>query len=143
MKRGITIGSTKRTALDAADYVVISSFPFEDPDQSTRLQESIRSPELRLVVDPNPRSGLLVDADLLAADFDRLAGDCLLARISDEDAQVPGGRDLETLSMDVHSADEVKQSPAAFDDDQVRGDAWRSVRAITGRAAGFPRSRAR
>jgi fructokinase len=84
--RRINFGPIEREALDAAPFVVVSSFPFDDPEQSAELIAAVRDPTARLVIDPNPRAGMLHDRDAFRDSFDRIAPETLLVKVGDEDA---------------------------------------------------------
>lgn len=75
-----------RAALDEADLVAVSCFPFDDDHQVADLLEAIRDPEQRLVVDGNPRSGMLHDRARFQSNFERTAARSLLVKVGDEDA---------------------------------------------------------
>jgi fructokinase len=98
IRREIHLGEAERQALDTAAMVVISSFPFDNPGQVAQLEEAITDPGKRLVVDPNPRPGLLRDAKAFGANFERIAAHSLLAKISDEDAALLGAEDLTSMA---------------------------------------------
>ena len=84
--RRIHFGPAEREALDAAQLIVVSSFPFDDPGQSGELAAAVRDPTARLVIDPNPRAGMLHDRDAFRDSFDRIAPHTLLVKVGDEDA---------------------------------------------------------
>ncbi|WP_427016371.1 carbohydrate kinase family protein [Pseudarthrobacter sp. P1] len=102
--RGIRIGAAEQQALDAADVVVVSSFPFDNQAQYSALAAAVARSRQRLVVDPNPRPGLLVDKDLFSRNFRTLAARSLLAKVSDEDAPLLGSADLDTLVRELLDA---------------------------------------
>jgi LacI family transcriptional regulator len=54
-RRGIRFDDATRGALDEADLVVVSCFPFDDAAQYHALVDAIDRPRERLVVDGNPR----------------------------------------------------------------------------------------
>jgi fructokinase len=94
VRREIHLGGAERDALSTADMVVVSSFPFDNPNQVAQLEEAVAEPGARLIVDPNPRPGLLRNSKVFAANFERMASSSLLAKISDEDAVLLGAPDL-------------------------------------------------
>ena len=98
VRREIHLGEAERQALDSAAMVVISSFPFDNPGQVAQLEDAITDPGKRLVVDPNPRPGLLRNAEVFGANFKRVAGHSLLAKISDDDAALLGAGDLPSMA---------------------------------------------
>ncbi|ANJ26114.1 carbohydrate kinase family protein [Agromyces aureus] len=75
-------------ALDDADLVVVSCFPFDDVDQTEALRTAITAPRDRLVIDGNPRSGMMRDRDEFLRGFESLAHEALLVKVGDEDAEL-------------------------------------------------------
>ena len=53
--------------------------------------------EHRLVIDPNPRAGMLHDKSLFVRNFERAAARSLLTKVGDEDAELLYGSTLEEL----------------------------------------------
>jgi sugar/nucleoside kinase (ribokinase family) len=96
--RRVHFGSAERTALDAAQLVVVSSFPFDDPGQTAELVAAVRDPTERLVIDPNPRAGMLRDRDEFRDSFDRIAPDTLLVKVGDEDSALLYGSNVEHVT---------------------------------------------
>jgi sugar/nucleoside kinase (ribokinase family) len=84
--RRIHFGPDEHNALDAAQLVVVSSFPFDDPEQTAQLVAAVQAPTGRLVIDPNPRAGMLHDRDAFRDSFDRIAPHTLLVKVGDEDS---------------------------------------------------------
>ncbi|MCU1576115.1 MAG: hypothetical protein JWP70_819 [Leifsonia sp.] len=95
--RRIDFDDTAREAIDAAGLVVVSCFPFDDQEQSDTLKAAIRTPRTRLLLDPNPRAGMLHDRELFVLNFERLAGASLLTKVGDEDAALLYDASLATL----------------------------------------------
>jgi fructokinase len=95
--RSIDFDDTAREAIDAAGLVVVSCFPFDDQEQSDTLKAAIRTPRTRLLLDPNPRAGMLHDRELFVLNFERLAGASLLTKVGDEDAALLYDASLATL----------------------------------------------
>lgn len=85
-QRRLRFDDATRAALDEADLVVVSCYPFDDDEQVALLLDAIRDPERRLVVDGNPRSGMLHDRARFLANFERVAARSLLVKVGDEDA---------------------------------------------------------
>ncbi|MEI5585141.1 MULTISPECIES: PfkB family carbohydrate kinase [unclassified Agromyces] len=81
-------------ALDRADLVVVSCYPFDDDEQVELLLGAIADPGHRLVVDGNPRSGMLHDRARFLANFERVAARSLLVKVGDEDADLLLGAPL-------------------------------------------------
>lgn len=95
--RRIDFDSATRGVLDAADYVVVSCFPFDDVAQLAALEAAVAEPERRLIIDPNPRAGMLRDVAAFRAGFDRVAARSLLSKIGDDDAALLYGTNLTAL----------------------------------------------
>jgi fructokinase len=85
-QRRLRFDDATRAALDEADLVVVSCYPFDDDDQVAMLLDAIRDPEHRLIVDGNPRSGMLHDRARFLANFERVAARSLLVKVGDEDS---------------------------------------------------------
>lgn len=85
-RRGIRFDDATRAAIDEADLVVVSCFPFDDAEQYAGLVAAIDRPELRVIVDGNPRAGMLADRAGFLADFEDFASRALLVKVGDEDA---------------------------------------------------------
>ncbi|TAM70550.1 MAG: sugar kinase [Microbacteriaceae bacterium] len=95
--RRIDFDDAAHAALDAADYVVVSCFPFDDVAQLAALEAAVTAPERRLIIDPNPREGMLRDRVAFCAGFDRVAARSLLSKIGDDDAALLYGTSLDAL----------------------------------------------
>ncbi|MEO8908040.1 MAG: PfkB family carbohydrate kinase [Microbacteriaceae bacterium] len=95
--RSIDFDAATRAALDAADYVVVSCFPFDDAAQLAALEAAVTAQERRLIIDPNPRAGMLRDRAAFCAGFDRIASRSLLSKIGDDDAALLYGTSLDAL----------------------------------------------
>lgn len=86
--RRLSFDRATRTALADADLVVVSCYPFDDDEQVDLLLDAIDDPERRLIVDGNPRSGMLHDRKRFLANFERVAARSLLVKVGDEDAEL-------------------------------------------------------
>ncbi|MGR0318483.1 carbohydrate kinase family protein [Agromyces sp. ZXT2-3] len=86
--RRLSFDDATREALDAADLVVVSCYPFDDHEQVDALMEAVRDPERRLIVDGNPRSGMMRDREAFLDAFGRVAARSLLVKAGDEDAEL-------------------------------------------------------
>jgi fructokinase len=86
-----------RSALSDAHLVVISSFPFDDEEQFAALRDAIADPQSRLILDPNPRAGMMHDRTRFARNFEQLAASALVTKVSDEDAALLGHASLAAL----------------------------------------------
>ncbi len=96
-QREIAFTAEVVSAIDAATLVVVSCFPFDNLEQSSALATSVQRKESRLVIDPNPRAGMLSDRDAFVTSFEALAGTSLLTKVGDEDAQLLYGCSLAEL----------------------------------------------
>lgn len=105
--RRIGFGAREKAAIESAALVVVSCFPFDDDDQTAALADAVRSPEGRLLLDPNPRAGMLHDKERFARNFESVAARTLLTKVGDEDAELLYGVTLSAL------ADQILQSGAS------------------------------
>ncbi|NUT57483.1 MAG: hypothetical protein HOQ00_01355, partial [Agromyces sp.] len=69
-RRAVRFDDATRAALDAADLVVVSCYPFDDDAQVASLVGAIDRPGERLIVDGNPRSGMMADRERFLANFE-------------------------------------------------------------------------
>ena len=93
-RRRIRFDDATRAAIDEADLVVVSCFPFDDAEQAAALRAAIARPGERLVIDGNPRAGMLADRDAFLANFTAAAREALLVKVGDEDAELLLGAPL-------------------------------------------------
>lgn len=96
-ERAITFSPEIVAAIDTATLVVVSCFPFDNPTQSAALAGVVGRSDSRLVIDPNPRAGMLSDKAVFVKNFEALAGRSLLTKVGDEDAQLLYGCSLAEL----------------------------------------------
>lgn len=87
-RRTLRFDVATRAALDDADLVVVSCYPFDDDAQVASLVGAIERPGDRLIVDGNPRSGMMADRERFLANFEAFAARSLLVKIGDEDAEL-------------------------------------------------------
>lgn len=87
-RRALRFDDATRAALDDADLVVVSCYPFDDDLQVASLVAAIERPGERLVVDGNPRSGMMADRERFLANFEEVAARSLLVKVGDEDAEL-------------------------------------------------------
>ncbi|MBM7503539.1 PfkB family carbohydrate kinase [Agromyces aurantiacus] len=93
--RRIEFGGDVRSAIDEADLVVVSCYPFDDDGQVDALLDAVGDSERRLIVDGNPRAGMLRDRARFLANFERAAARSLLVKAGDEDADLLAGEALD------------------------------------------------
>ena len=96
-RRRIRFDDATHRALDDADVVVVSCYPFDDAAQYAALVGAIERPGERLVVDGNPRSGMLSDRVGFLANFEDFAARSLLVKVGDEDADLLLGDSLDAF----------------------------------------------
>lgn len=102
--RRFPLGGAARTAIDAAKLVVVSCFPFDDTAHVDELIAAVGSGVRRVIVDPNPRSGMMNDRAAFLANFTRFAADSLLAKVGDEDADILLGDTVEAFARRILEA---------------------------------------
>jgi fructokinase len=93
-RRRVAIDDAARQTLDAATHVVISCFPFDDTVQLAEVLGAIRDRGDRLIVDPNPRTGMMRDLAEFRRGVAATAGACRLMKIGDDDAALICGAGL-------------------------------------------------
>ena len=93
--RSIRYDDEMRQAIAAADVVAISCFPFDVPAEVQTLAEALQ--DARIAVDPNPRSGMMHDAEEFVHGFERLAADAELVKVGADDAALLYDGDLDAL----------------------------------------------
>lgn len=97
-RRAVVIGDAERAALAAARHVVISCFPLDDVDQRELVLDAVADRGRRLIVDPNPRAGMMHDPAEFRRGIDRVAGSCRLVKIGDDDGAMLYGRAADELA---------------------------------------------
>ena len=112
-QRGLRFDAATRAALDDADLVVVSCFPFDFAEQYGELVGAIARPEERVVVDGNPRSGMLADRAAFLANFEDFASRALLAKVGDEDADLLLDDSLDAFVDRLRSAHGGRSAPVA------------------------------
>ncbi|MDL9981256.1 carbohydrate kinase family protein [Microbacterium sp. ASV49] len=93
--RRIRFGEAERDALAVAPLVVVSSWPFEDAEQTDELLDAVGVG--LLAIDPNPRPGLLSDAAGFLRGFETAAGRARLVKVGEDDARLLYGRPLDEV----------------------------------------------
>lgn len=82
-------------AIAEADLVVVSCFPFDVPAEVDALLAATNG--VRLVVDPNPRSGMLADREEFVRGFERVAAVSTLVKVGADDAALLYGSGIDSL----------------------------------------------
>lgn len=80
----------------AADLVAVSGFPFDNLEQVSQLRHAVTG--LQLLIDPNPRPGLLRDRKEFARNLEKLAPMTRLFKIGDDDAHLVWEAPLELVA---------------------------------------------
>ncbi|MFD5213504.1 PfkB family carbohydrate kinase [Microbacterium sp. NPDC058345] len=94
-RRSIRYGAEARAAIATADVVAISCFPFDVPAEVDAVADALG--DARLVIDPNPRSGMLSDREEFVRGFERLAARSALIKVGADDAALLYDGDLDAL----------------------------------------------
>lgn len=75
-------------AIDAAPAIAVSGYPFDDQREADALFAATEASRDRLLIDPNPRSGMLNDVSRFRRNLERLAAGAALVKIGEEDAEL-------------------------------------------------------
>lgn len=102
--RRIRFGDAERAAIADAALVVVSCFPFDDPEQTAELADAVAAASTALAIDPNPRAGMLHDRDEFVRGFERLAAGALLVKVGEDDAELLYREPLDVLRGDLVDA---------------------------------------
>ncbi len=95
--RRIRFGEAERAAIADAAMVVVSCFPFDDAAQTAELADAVAAASVALVVDPNPREGMLHDRAAFVAGFESVVPGALLVKVGEDDAALLYRASLDTL----------------------------------------------
>ncbi|WP_417510334.1 carbohydrate kinase family protein [Microbacterium sp.] len=92
-RRSIRYDEPARQAIAAADLVVISCFPFDNPVEVDALVAALA--DARVAIDPNPRTGMLRSRDEFVRGFERVAAGAAIVKVGADDARLlyDGGLD--------------------------------------------------
>lgn len=93
--RRIHFGDAERAAIADAPITVVSCFPFDEVAQAAEFATAVRASQTRLVIDPNPRTGMMRDLAEFVAGFEDLAPRASLVKIGDDDAHLLFGESLD------------------------------------------------
>lgn len=88
--RALDFDEAQRAAIADADVVAISGFPFDVPEQFALLADAVAGRPL-VAVDPNPRTGLLHDANAFRDALESFGGTAHLLKLGDDDARMLWG----------------------------------------------------
>lgn len=103
-RRALRFDEATLAAIDEAELVVVSCFPFDDAAQYEALRDAIADPSHRVIVDGNPRAGMLHDRAGFVAAFEDFASRALLVKVGDEDAELLLGDDLASFVERLRAA---------------------------------------
>jgi len=95
--RRIDLGEAERAAIADARFVVVSCVPLDDPAQTEALADALVAASTPLVIDPNPRTGMMRDLAEFVRGFERLAAGAALVKVGDDDAELLYGESLDAL----------------------------------------------
>lgn len=94
-RRSIRYSDRAREAIAEAALVAVSCFPFDVEAEVTALADAVG--DARLVIDPNPRAGMLHDRDAFVRGFEGLAARAELVKVGSDDAALLYDGDLDAL----------------------------------------------
>lgn len=94
--RRIRFGDAERKAMTDAAAVVVSCFRFDDTAQAAELEDALGD-AATLFVDPNPRAGMLADAEEFVRGFEAVAAAATLVKVGADDAALLYRRPLDAL----------------------------------------------
>ena len=95
--REIAFTDARAEAVQDADAIVVSCFPFDNAQQSSDLLQLATANEKRLyIVDPNARPTMIASRDRFAQEFLRHVPHVDVVKLSDEDAEYLFGTDAAT-----------------------------------------------
>lgn len=97
-RRRIGFGLDQCAAIVNASAVVVSCFPFDDQKQADDLEDSLAASEAVVIVDANPRSGMLADRSAFIRNFERTVARCQLMKVSNADAELLYGTSLTAVT---------------------------------------------
>jgi sugar/nucleoside kinase (ribokinase family) len=101
--RRIRFGDRERAAIENASLVAISCFPFDDQAQFDDLTACLADSDAAVVIDANPRSGMLRDGNLFATNLERLGSRSLMIKMSADDAHLLYGVRIEAAQQRLFS----------------------------------------
>ncbi|RQP10106.1 MAG: hypothetical protein EAS51_09640 [Microbacteriaceae bacterium] len=90
LHRTVTFDDAQRSALASADLVAVSGFPFDDAEQVELLTDAVAG-RPHVAVDPNPRAGMLRDADAFRDALLGFGGTAQLIKLGDDDTRLLWG----------------------------------------------------
>lgn len=94
-RRSIRYSDAARQAISGAALVAVSCFPFDVEAEVVALSDAVG--DARLVIDPNPRSGMLHDRAEFVRGFETLVPRAELVKVGADDAALLYDGDLDAL----------------------------------------------
>ena len=94
-RRSIRYSDAAHDAIAAAALVAVSCFPFDVEEEVQSLSDAVG--DARLVIDPNPRAGMLHDRAEFVRGFETLAARSELVKVGADDAALLYDGDLDAL----------------------------------------------
>lgn len=91
--RRLDFDAAQRAAIAEADIVAVSGFPFDVPAQVELLERAVAG-RPHVAVDPNPRPGLLRDAEAFRRALEGFGGLAQLIKLSDDDTALLWGEPI-------------------------------------------------
>ncbi|GMA93107.1 hypothetical protein GCM10025869_36360 [Homoserinibacter gongjuensis] len=110
--RRIDFDDTQRAAIAEADVVAVSGFPFDAPAQVELLERAVAG-RPHVAVDPNPRLGLLRDADAFRRALEGFGGLAQLIKLSDDDIELLWGEPVAEVAPASSPAIPTSSRPRA------------------------------
>lgn len=98
VERRIAFDRDQREAINDADVVAISGFPFDDAAQAASLRDALGEASGRIALDANPRTGLIRDRERYRISMERIQQIAWLVKIGDEDARLLYGRSVHEVA---------------------------------------------
>lgn len=102
--RRVRFGPRERTAITSASLVAISCFPFDDQPQVDDLEACLAGCDAAVVIDANPRRGMLHDRRLFVTNLERLSSRSLMVKLSADDADLLYGMRNEAVQRRLLAA---------------------------------------
>lgn len=131
--RTLDFDDAQRAAIAEAEVVAVSGFPFDVEPQADLLEAVLASAAAVVAVDPNPRSGLMHDADTFRERLVSFGGTAQLLKLGDDDAQLLFGQPVADVAPRLLSRYPYVLATEGRDGASVRvGDArWRHPTLVT------------
>lgn len=101
--RRLDFDDAQRQAIAQADYAVISCYPFDDAEQTDLLADALAAAS-GVIIDPNPRTGMMRDRTLFREGFERIAAGATLVKVGDDDADLLYGVPLDEVATRLRAS---------------------------------------